>query len=105
MSWQEDVRVEARRRGLTISSGYRSTEHNREIGGAVGSYHTKGNVKLPGAFDVIGVAGTLREFFNYIKDAFKNRINELYLNIPGGTSEAIKRNKPLSGNPEVGRPQ
>lgn len=40
--------------GLRYNSGYRTPEHNREVGGVEGSWHTKGNANQPGAVDLGG---------------------------------------------------
>ena len=101
--WQDYVRDEAKRRGLTVTSGYRSPAHNAAIGGAAGSHHTEGTIRLPGAIDVAGNAVALRAFFDDIKSKFVGRIRELYLNTKDW--EAIKNNAPLARNPEAGRAQ
>lgn len=106
-TWQEYVKERAAELGLTVTSGYRSPEHNAEIGGAPNSNHTKGSTGNPGAIDVAGPANALRDFFNDLMAEFKGRINELYLNIPGGHSVAVRHNAALPDgvNPERGRPQ
>jgi peptidase M15-like protein len=103
MSWREEVRQKTDELGLTITSGYRSAEHNRRIGGSPTSHHLEGSPGSPGAFDIGGAADKLREFFDWISERFRGRIRELYLNIPGGESKAIKGDKPLSTNPEAGK--
>ena len=105
MAWQDDVRAKAAELGVDVSSGYRTPDHNRRVGGAEGSYHTRGSQSYPGAIDVAGPADKLAELFRYLRQAFVGRINELYLNIPGGQSVAIKGNRYLGTNPEAGRPQ
>jgi len=47
----------------------------------------------------------LRKLFDEIRSAFAGRINELYLNVPGGSSLAIKNDRYLGHNPEAGRPR
>ena len=105
MSWQDEIRRDAENFGLKISSGYRSPGHNAAIGGAPGSLHTTGTPSSPGALDVTGPANVLTNLFDELKSAFKGRIKELYLNIPGSGFAAIKNNQALSSNPEAGRPQ
>lgn len=102
MSWQEEIAQDAENFGLTITSGYRSPGHNAAVGGAPNSYHTKGTLALPGALDVAGPAAVLKNLFEEIKQSFKGRINELYLNLPGGGFSAIRNNQALGSNPEAG---
>ena len=104
-TWQDTVQALADELGLTVTSGYRDPAHNRAIGGAPNSYHTRGTPEAPGAVDVAGPAEKLKQLFEEVRAAFAGRINELYLNLPGGTSEDIRHNQPISGNPEAGRPQ
>lgn len=105
MTWQEMIEQQARAVGATKTSGYRSPERERALGGPSSSYHTRGTPDAPGALDIGGTAQSLAALFDKIKEEFKGRINELYLNIPGGRSVAIKGNRYLSTNPEEGRPQ
>lgn len=105
MEWQDWLREEAGKLGVTVTSGYRSPEHNKEIGGAPNSNHTKGTAALPGAMDIGGAASALKTLFDMIRKHFSGRIKELYLNLPNGHSEAIRNNTAISGNPEAGRPQ
>lgn len=44
----------ARKYGLRLTSGYRTPEHNAEVGGVSGSYHTRGTKENPGAVDLVG---------------------------------------------------
>ena len=104
-SWQDWLAQELGRLGLKESSGYRDPAHNRAVGGAPGSYHTRGDAAHPGAIDVVGSEEGLRKLFADIKAMFTGRINELYLNVPGGVSSAIKNDRYLGTNPEAGRPQ
>ena len=104
-TWQDQVQALADQLGLSVSSGFRDPAHNKAIGGASNSYHTRGTPQAPGAIDVGGPADKLKELFEEIKAAFTGRINELYLNLPGGGSEDIRHNQPINSNPEAGRPQ
>lgn len=103
--WQDVVREEAARLGLPVTSGYRSVQRQIELGSSTSSYHTKGTQAYPGALDIGGAADKLAELFRNIRERFKGRINELYLNLPAGGSVAIKGNQYLGSNPEAGRPQ
>lgn len=103
-TWQEWVRRNAPFYGLIVTSGYRTPEHNRAIGGAPGSRHTTGGYQNPGAIDVAGPADRLKEFFDVVRDRFEGGLAELFLNLPGDAWEAIKGNRPLARNPERGRP-
>ena len=103
--WQDVVREEAARLGLPVTSGYRSVQRQRELHSSETSYHTRGTQAYPGALDIGGTADKLAELFRSIRQKFQGRINELYLNIPGGDSVAIKGNQYLRTNPEEGRPQ
>lgn len=47
-SW---ARAFAQKYGLTITSSYRTPEHNRAVGGVPNSYHTRGSAANPQAFD------------------------------------------------------
>jgi hypothetical protein len=105
MTWQEWIDSEATRLGLTRTSGYRTPGQEAGLGGPASSYHTRGTPAAPGAIDVGGPAAQLKQLFDEIRTAFAGRINELYLNLPGGVSEDIRHNQPLSSNPEAGRPQ
>lgn len=44
----------ARRFNLEFTSGWRSARHNAAIGGAPGSWHTRGTRRKPGAIDLAG---------------------------------------------------
>jgi zinc D-Ala-D-Ala carboxypeptidase len=48
---------------IRVSSGYRSPELNKAIGGASGSQHSKGE-----AFDLQGIKSSNHELFHFIKD-------------------------------------
>lgn len=104
MTWQEWLQGSLPP-GTQETSGYRSPQHNAAVGGAPGSYHTRGTPDAPGAIDIGGSAAQLKQLFDTIQQAFKGRINELYLNLPGGTSEDIRNNQRIGTNPEAGRPQ
>lgn len=91
--------------GTQETSGYRSPQHNAAVGGSPNSYHTRGSVNAPGAIDIGGSAAALTALFETIKQQFAGRINELYLNLPGGTSQDIRNNQAISSNPEAGNPQ
>jgi hypothetical protein len=103
MTWQEWLDTRVRALGLTETSGYRTPAQERALGGPASSYHSRGTRKAPGAIDVGGPADKLRQLFDDIKQAFAGRINELYLNVPGGDSVSIKDNRYLRINPEEGR--
>lgn len=104
MTWQEWVQQNLPP-GTKETSGYRTPQQEAALGGPASSYHTRGTPSAPGAIDVGGPAAALKQLFDEIKAAFAGRINELYLNIPGGQSEDIKANRPLGHNPEAGRAQ
>lgn len=104
-TWQQWLDAEIRRLRLTRTSGYRSPGEEAALGGPAASYHTHGTPANPGAIDVGGPADALRTLFEEIKGRFHGRINELYLNVPGGQSVAIKNDRYLGTNPENGRPQ
>ena len=103
--WQDYVRSKAEALGLDVSSGYRTPEDQRRLGSSPTSYHTRGTREHPGALDIAGSADKLKHLFDEVKAMFQGRINELFLNLPSGTSEAIKNNAALGRNPEAGRPQ
>jgi hypothetical protein len=105
MTWQEWVDSRTRALGGTETSRYRTPAQERALGGPSSSYHTRGDQQNPGAIDIGGTAEQLSKLFDDIKQAFKGRIEELYLNIPGGRSVAIKDNRYLGSNPEAGRAQ
>jgi hypothetical protein len=50
---------------LTITSGYRDAEHNLKVGGAEGSYHTRGTRANPGAVDLVGSAADMRRALDW----------------------------------------
>lgn len=104
MTWQEWLGQNLPL-GTRETSGYRTPEQERRLGGPASSYHSRGTPSAPGAIDVGGPADQLKALFEKIKAQFKGRINELYLNIPGGQSLDIKNNRYLGTNPEQGRPQ
>lgn len=104
MTWQEWV-AQNLPPGTQETSGYRSPQHNAAVGGAAGSYHTRGTPTAPGAIDIGGPAAALKQMFDTIQQAFAGRIHELYLNLPGGTSEDIRNNQRIGTNPEAGNPQ
>lgn len=104
MTWQDWVRQNLPQ-GTMETSGYRTPQQEAALGGPASSYHTRGTAQTPGAIDVGGPAAALRQLFDEIKVAFAGRINELYLNIPGGHSADIRNNQAISYNPEAGRPQ
>lgn len=104
-SWQEWLAEQARALGLTVTSGYRTPGQEGALGGPASSFHSRGSAAAPGAVDIGGPAAKLQQLFATIQQAFSGRINELFLNIPGGQSEAVKNNAPLSSNPEAGRAQ
>jgi len=103
VTWQEWVEQRAASLGLTRTSGYRTPGQERALGGPASSYHSRGTPGAPGALDIGGSADKLTQLFREIRAAFAGRINELYLNIPGGQSLAIKNDRGLSTNPEAGR--
>lgn len=105
MSWQETVQEFAEGIGARKTSGFRTPAQQRALGSSSTSYHLRGTPEAPGALDLGGTADQLKQLFDKIKEAFKGRINELYLNLPGGESEAIRHNRPLGSNPEAGRAQ
>jgi hypothetical protein len=53
--------------GLTMSSGFRSVQHNAEIGGAPGSLHTHGSPSNPGATDSVGPMGAMQSYIAFAK--------------------------------------
>lgn len=103
-SWQSWAERRAASLGLREISGYRTPQQEAALGGPSTSYHTRGDREHPGAIDFGGPVDKLRQLFDEIKQAFAGRINELYLNVPGGDSVAIKDNRYLRDNPEAGRP-
>jgi len=56
-----------RKFGLSMSSGFRSVQHNAEIGGAPGSLHTHGSPDNPGATDSVGSMGAMQAYIGYAK--------------------------------------
>lgn len=105
MDWQEWVRVRAPSLGLDVTSGKRTAEQQTRLGGSSASFHLRGTQEAPGAIDVGGPADRLKKLFDEIRAAFAGRINELYLNVPGGTSIGIKDDRYTRTNPEAGRPR
>ncbi len=91
--------------GTRQTSGYRSPSSNAAAGGSPTSYHMTGTPSQPGAIDIGGPAAQLTALFNQIKQQFAGRIEELYLNIPGGQSQDIRNNQTINSNPEAGNPQ
>lgn len=104
-TWQYWVQQQAAALGLPQTSGYRSPESNAAAGGSPTSYHMVGTPSQPGAIDIGGPAAQLRLLFDQIRQQFQGRINELYLNVPGGQSQDIRNNQSISSNPEAGNPQ
>lgn len=104
-TWQAWLQQQAAALGLTVTSGYRTPAANAAAGGSPTSYHMTGTPGAPGAVDIGGSAGQITKLFNEINAAFKGRINELYLNLPGGGSRDIRNNQAISSNPEAGNPQ
>jgi hypothetical protein len=107
VKWQTRVKALVKEvGGLVVTSGYRSPEHNAEIGGAPGSYHTKGSKAFPGALDVGGGRAQLIDLCHRVEAEFEGRINELYLNVYGPPHwYAVKNDKHLNRNPERGKGQ
>lgn len=104
MTW-EDWLSQNLPAGTRETSGYRSPQQEAALGGPATSYHSTGSPSAPGAIDVGGPAAQLKALFDTIRQQFAGRINELYLNIPGGQSQDIKNNQPIGVNPEAGRAQ
>jgi hypothetical protein len=104
LTWQQWV-AQNLPPGTKETSGYRTPGQEAALGGPANSYHTRGTPSAPGAIDVGGPAGQLTALFEQIKQTFAGRINELFLNLPGGTSQDIRNNAAISTNPEAGRPQ
>lgn len=105
MTWQQWVQQQAASLGLTVTSGYRTPQREAALGGPATSYHSTGTPSAPGAIDVGGSASGLTTLFGQVQAQFRGRINELYLNLPGGGSQDIKNNQPINTNPEAGRAQ
>lgn len=53
--------------GLTMSSGYRTPQHNAEIGGVPGSLHTHGSPSNPGATDSVGPMAKMNAYVAYAR--------------------------------------
>lgn len=104
-TWEAWVQQQAAALGLTVTSGYRTPQREAALGGPASSYHSTGSPLAPGAVDVGGPAAKLKALFDEVRAAFQGRINELYLNLPGGGSQDIKNNQAISTNPEAGRAQ
>ena len=104
-SWQAWLQQQAAALGLTVTSGYRSPAANAAAGGSPTSYHMTGTPGSPGAVDIGGSASALTALFNEVRQQMAGRINELYLNLPGGGSQDIRNNQTISSNPEAGNPQ
>lgn len=51
----------AKKFGLRLTSGYRTPEHNAEVGGVSGSYHTQGSKKNPMAVDLVGSSSEMKK--------------------------------------------
>jgi Peptidase M15 len=106
MRWQTRVRELAAEMGLAITSGYRTPAHNRAIGGAEGSYHTRGSEAWPGALDIGGDRALLVDFCHAVESEYAGRIHELFLNLHHPDHwYAVKENVHLTHNPEAGHAQ
>jgi Peptidase M15 len=68
----ETVSKEAHKYGLATTSGKRSAERNRAVGGAKHSYHLTGN-----AFDFAGPADKMKAFYDYMRDTYGGRMKEI----------------------------
>jgi Transglycosylase SLT domain/Peptidase M15 len=53
--------------GLSMSSGFRSVQHNAEVNGAPGSLHTHGSPANPGATDSVGPMARMRAYIAFAK--------------------------------------
>ncbi len=104
MTWQEWVAANLPA-GTRETSGYRTPQQEAALGGPASSYHSQGTPDAPGAIDVGGPAAQLTALFEEIKQQFAGRVNELYLNLPGGGSQDIRNNQAIGTNPEAGRAQ
>lgn len=63
---------EAKKFGLSKSSGYRTTKHNKEVSGVSNSNHLTGQ-----ASDYIGTSENKRKFYNHLKSNYGYELKEL----------------------------
>ncbi len=75
----DTVSQEAKRFGLTTTSGQRTVQHNKDVGGAANSNHLSGN-----AYDFAGDPQKMRQFTEYMRDAYGDNLSELYHDPVGG---------------------
>ena len=53
--------------GLRNTSNWRSVQHNRDVGGVPGSWHTRGNRRKPGASDFVGSMALMQEVSAFVR--------------------------------------
>lgn len=71
--WEGTLREAARKHGLVVTNAKRTPGENRRVGGAVGSYHLRGQ-----ALDIGGDPAKMRKLAEELRDTYGAHLTELY---------------------------
>jgi TP901 family phage tail tape measure protein len=98
----------SKRFGVSVSSSYRTPEHNAEVGGVPGSFHTHGSYANPGAIDFVPANSAMQAFVgssiagiqeNLIHDVGSGLHNHVAFFQKGGLAGRILQRLQRGGSP------